>query len=64
MENRFGERPKMTGEERAKQFMPFAALKGYEEAIRQKEMECIQKTNESDIIDAEYMEYLFRNLDE
>ena len=28
---------KMTGLERAKQFMPFAALRGYEEALRAKE---------------------------
>lgn len=32
-------RIKMTPEERAKQFMPFAALKGYEEALRAKEIE-------------------------
>ena len=32
-------RPKMTREDRAKQFMPFAALKGYEEALRAKEKE-------------------------
>ena len=30
---------KMTVSERAKQFMPFAALKGYEEALRKKEIE-------------------------
>ena len=30
-------RPKMNREDRAKQFMPFAALKGYEEALRAKE---------------------------
>lgn len=30
-------RPQMTAQERAKQFMPFAALRGYEEAIRAKE---------------------------
>ena len=30
-------RAKMSREERAKQFMPFAALKGYEEALRRKE---------------------------
>jgi len=29
----------MTTEERAKQFMPFAALKGYEEALRRVEAE-------------------------
>ena len=32
-------RAKMSREERAKQFMPFAALKGYEEALRAKERE-------------------------
>ncbi len=30
-------RGKMPREERAKQFMPFAALKGYEEALRETE---------------------------
>ena len=30
-------RAKMTQAERAKQFMPFAALKGYEEALRKVE---------------------------
>ncbi len=30
-------RTKMDREERAKQFMPFAALKGYMEALRKKE---------------------------
>ena len=30
-------RGKMSREDRAKQFMPFAALKGYEEALRAKE---------------------------
>ncbi len=29
----------MSREERAKQFMPFAALKGYHEALRKKEQE-------------------------
>lgn len=33
MENR----PKMSREDRAKQFMPFAALKGYPDALRKKE---------------------------
>lgn len=33
MENR----PKTDRAERAKQFMPFAALKGYEEALRERE---------------------------
>lgn len=30
-------RPKMSREDRAKQFMPFSALKGYEEALRKAE---------------------------
>ena len=34
-----GNRIKMSPAERAKQFMPFAALKGYEEALRAKEKE-------------------------
>lgn len=33
----------MDREERAKQFMPFAALKGYQEAIRKKEREVERK---------------------
>ena len=32
-----GIRAKMAREDRAKQFMPFAALKGYPEALRRKE---------------------------
>lgn len=30
-------RPKMTQSDRAKQFMPFTALRGYEDALRKKE---------------------------
>lgn len=44
------ERAKMTRENRAKQFMPFAALKGYEEALAEKErivVEKIELTDES-----------------
>jgi len=33
-------RTKMSREDRAKQFMPFAALKGFDEAIRKMEEEC------------------------
>ena len=33
----------MSQEERAKQFMPFAALKGYEEALRRKEKIVVEK---------------------
>ena len=31
------DRAKMSREDRAKQFMPFAALKGYEDALRERE---------------------------
>jgi hypothetical protein len=54
----------MTGGERAKQFMPFAALKGYEEAIREKDIECIQRAEESGILDEEFYEYLQRSAEE
>ena len=36
-----GQRPKMSRAERAKQFMPFAALKGYSEALRRKEKKIV-----------------------
>lgn len=39
---------KMSREERAKQFMPFAALKGYEEALRQKEKVIVEKVELSE----------------
>lgn len=39
-------RSKMSREERAKQFMPFSALKGYEEALRAKELEFENKAKE------------------
>ena len=47
-------RPKMRREDRAKQFMPFAALKGYSEALRKKE-EVVeaQKEQSDDIYDIE-----------
>ena len=45
-------RPKMSREDRAKQFMPFAALKGYEEALRKVEEECA-KTNAGLMYDPE-----------
>lgn len=43
-------RPKMSREERAKQFMPFAALKGHMEALREKEqfIEMQKKQKEED----------------
>ncbi len=36
---------KMSPQDRAKQFMPFAALKGYEEALRKVEIEMEAKAN-------------------
>ena len=48
-------RIKMTREERAKQFMPFAALKGFEEALRKVEEECA-KTNEGLMYDPDKIE--------
>lgn len=36
----------MSREDRAKQFMPFAALKGYEEALREKEQK-VAKENDN-----------------
>lgn len=52
------ERSKMSREERAKQFMPFAALKGYPDALRKKEKTVVPKTELSD----EYKEELDRKL--
>lgn len=52
------ERTKMSREERAKQFMPFAALKGYPDALRRKEKVVVPKTELSE----EYREELDRKL--
>lgn len=41
-------RAKMSREDRAKQFMPFSALKGYEEALREKERVIVPKIELSD----------------
>ncbi|MDO4941603.1 MAG: YolD-like family protein [Lachnospiraceae bacterium] len=41
-------RMKMSREERAKQFMPFAALKGYSEALRKKEKKVVARIELSD----------------
>lgn len=49
---------KMSREDRAKQFMPFAALKGYPEALRKKEKIVVEKMELSD----EYKEELDRKL--
>lgn len=38
-----GQRVKMPRQERAKQFMPFDALKGFREALRKKEEEMNEK---------------------
>lgn len=51
-------RPKMSREDRAKQFMPFAALKGYQEALRKKEKIVVPRTEVSE----EYAEVLDRKL--
>lgn len=47
------QRPKMSREERAKQFMPFAALKGYEEALREKEREVAEREAEEKLSEEE-----------
>lgn len=49
---------KMSQEDRAKQFMPFAALKGYPEALRKKEKIIVPKMDFSE----EYQEELDRKL--
>lgn len=49
---------KMNREERAKQFMPFAALKGYPDALRKKEKIVVSKMEFSE----EYQEELDRKL--
>ena len=50
MDPRYRERlrPRMTCEERAKIFIPFDPLKGFREALREKELEAIEssKANE------------------
>ena len=48
----------MSREERAKQFMPFAALKGYPDALRKKEKVIVPKMELSE----EYEEELDRRL--
>lgn len=51
-------RPKMTREDRAKQFMPFAALKGYPEALEKKEKIVVPKVEVSE----EYAQMLDQKL--
>ena len=55
-----GYRARMSREDRAKQFMPFAALKGYPEALRLKEKITVPKRELSE----EYGEELDRKLHE
>ena len=43
-----GNRTKMSQADRAKQFMPFAALKGFEEALREKEKIVVEKISLSE----------------
>lgn len=51
-------RPKMSREDRAKQFMPFAALKGYPDALRKKEKIVVPRMELSE----DYAEELDRRL--
>ena len=51
-------RAKMSREERAKQFMPFAALKGYPDALRKKEKIIVDKRELSE----EYAQVLNRKM--
>lgn len=51
-------RPKMSREDRAKQFMPFAALKGYPEALAKKEKIVVPKVE----ISEEYAQMLDQKL--
>lgn len=51
-------RPKMSREDRAKQFMPFAALKGYPEALEKKEKIVVPKAE----ISEEYAQILDQKL--
>ena len=56
--HKVGTRAKMSREMRAKQFMPFAALKGYSEALRRKEKVTVPRPEFSE----EYQEELDRTL--
>lgn len=51
-------RPKMSRMERAKQFMPFAALKGFKEALNKKEKITVPKME----LSPEYLEELDKKL--
>ena len=55
-------RNKMSREERAKQFMPFAALKGYEAALREKERIVVDKLELTEEIQNE-LDYKISNIE-
>jgi len=56
--------PKMERSERAKQFLPFAALKGYEEALRAKEIEMLNLAeNQLQTEHIDMIEYVTDDLD-
>lgn len=55
-------RPKMSRELRAKQFMPFAALKGYEEALAKKEKIIVPKIEITDDY-AEELDLILKTLE-
>lgn len=52
----------MARADRASQFMPFAALKGFEEALRAKEKIVVEKSELSDEA-LEYLDYQIRTLE-
>ena len=54
---------KMSREERAKQFMPFAALKGYELALREKEKIVVPKIELSEDY-AQELDYCMRQVEQ
>lgn len=56
-----GNRPKMDRAERAKQFMPFAALKGYEDALREKEKIVVPKIELSEEMKEE-LDFIMHNV--
>lgn len=51
-----GNRPKMDRSDRAKQFMPFDAVKGLQEALRAKEQEVEEKQNQQTVKIRNYTE--------
>lgn len=53
-------RAKMSREDRAKQFMPFAALKGYEEALKSKERVVVDRKELSEERKQELDDVIYR----